>query len=202
MKKLILSLKDYLEYYKSSLAEFLREHDDHREIDFINRELIYWRRTLESCTDEKVITQSEEMFIMNGTNKTINELRSMRRATYRRIIEYLNQKNKTKVEETNIVVKPVEVELDPLVLKGTEKIIYLEKLGILDFLNEKAPFNTSTNALANVISAITGIKQTSVYPMINPILKDNVDQKNNPLLTENTVRKVQLKLDQIGFKIS
>lgn len=83
--------------------------------------------------------------------------------------------------------------------KGTEKIIMLHQLGILEFLKQKTPFNTSTNALASVISGITGIKQTSVYPMINPIFKPELSQKNNPLKTNKKVNETKQKLVGIGY---
>lgn len=86
--------------------------------------------------------------------------------------------------------------------KGTEKIIMLYKLGILDYLKTQEPFNASTNALASVISGITGMPLTTVQPYINPIDNEGVEQKNNPLNTEKTVHKVLEKLLNIGFKPS
>lgn len=95
--------------------------------------------------------------------------------------------------------KDNNVEIDLSNSSGAEKIVMLEKLGILKFLKEKEPFNLSTNTLASAISGITGIKQKSVYPMINPIFSPSVKQKNNPLGTIKTVNKVKLKLSNIGF---
>ncbi len=82
---------------------------------------------------------------------------------------------------------------------NTEKIIMLTQLGVLDFLREQQPFSVSTNALANAISGITGIKNVSVQPMINPILNNTVNQKNNPFNTKKTVAKINQKLISIGF---
>ena len=83
--------------------------------------------------------------------------------------------------------------------KGTEKIVMLQKLGVLDFLKVKEPFNTSTNSLASVLSTITGINQTSIYPMIQTIFNPKNNQKNNPLNSKNTVNKVVQTLNEIGY---
>jgi hypothetical protein len=84
--------------------------------------------------------------------------------------------------------------------KGTEKIVMLHKLGVLEFLRNKEPFNTTTNALASVVATITGIKQISVYPMLQTIFTPSNIQKNNPLNSIKTVTKVEQTLTSIGFK--
>ena len=75
----------------------------------------------------------------------------------------------------------------------------LHQLGILDFLKEKEPFNLSTNALASVISGITGEKREVMQSYLNPIFSKNVSQKNNPLKTESTVKKIKHKLILVGY---
>lgn len=83
--------------------------------------------------------------------------------------------------------------------KGTEKIIFLEKLGIINYLRNQEPFNASTNLLASVISGITGIQQSTVQSYINPIISKDVDQGKNPLKKSKTVNKVNQKLLKIGY---
>lgn len=102
---------------------------------------------------------------------------------------------------TNKNIDPV----DPVDLSdssGVEKIIYLKELGILDFLRSKEPFNTSTNALANIVSGITGIPQTTAQSSLNPMFSKGVDQRNNPMETKETLNKVIQKLISIGFNPS
>mgnify|MGYP003402993325 CR=1 FL=1 len=55
-----------------------------------------------------------------------------------------------------------EVEIDLCETNGREKIIYLQKMGIIDFLRTKTPFNTNTHSLASFLSGITGIKTSSI----------------------------------------
>lgn len=83
----------------------------------------------------------------------------------------------------------------------TEKIIYLKKLGIIEFLKAKQPFLSSTNSLATVLSAVTGAKASTIQSMINPMFSKNVDDKNNPMNSQKTVEKVQKQLNKIGFNL-
>lgn len=83
--------------------------------------------------------------------------------------------------------------------KGTEKIIMLKLLGVLEFLEKKEPFNMSKNMLASALSGITGIKSSTIQSYINPMYSPKAIQKNNPLTTESTVEKVKQKLSKIGF---
>lgn len=75
-----------------------------------------------------------------------------------------------------------------------EKIIFLHELGILDFLKDKSPYNTSTNKLATILSAITGIKSNTIQPYINPINNPQANQNKNPLNDTDAVSKVQSKI--------
>ena len=101
----------------------------------------------------------------------------------------------------HISVKEKEEPIDMSDTSITSKIIYLEKLGIISFLRKQEPFSTSVNSMATVISAITGGKSTTIQPMLNPMLSTEVDGKNNPMNSINSVRVVENKLIQIGFKV-
>jgi hypothetical protein len=104
----------------------------------------------------------------------------------------------------SIIPKKEALDFENFVInnpKGTEKIVMLHKLGVLDYLKEKEPFNTTTNALASVVSTMTGLKQQSVYPMLQTIFNPENNQKNNPLNSLKTSQKVEQTLTSIGFKI-
>ena len=87
---------------------------------------------------------------------------------------------------------------------ATEKIIYLQKLGVIDFLRTKQPFLSSINSLATVLSAITGVHPETkhIQSMLNPIISKEAGQKNNPLNSKNTVSKVEKQLINIGFNLN
>ncbi|TWP31798.1 hypothetical protein ETU08_00390 [Apibacter muscae] len=83
---------------------------------------------------------------------------------------------------------------------NVEKIIFLHKLGVLEYLRNQEPFNHSTNLLAEYLSAVTGIKATTVQSYINPIINKNAQQNKSALHNPNTVNKVEQKLIKIGCK--
>ncbi|TDD75261.1 hypothetical protein [Flavobacterium caseinilyticum] len=86
--------------------------------------------------------------------------------------------------------------------KAIDKILYLHKLGVIDFLRGQQPFNTSVNSLASVLSAITGEKSGTLQPMLNPMLSKKVDDTNNPLNSKKAVERVEKQLINIGFNLN
>jgi hypothetical protein len=111
------------------------------------------------------------------------------------IVNEINESTSNKILTT--------FDLEPLDLSDTtavEKIIYLEKLGVLDFLRNK--HHVSTNGLASALSAITGEKVITVQPMLNAIFNKQTGQKNNPLESTKPVKKVKKHLNDIGFTLN
>ena len=195
------SFKVYKETYYKRLENFINKYPDSTEIEFIDNDL----NTIEPYTNIPIKLSDEQL--------------EKNKYSHRRRIEFLTEKlrktgcdlllnneksfeitkyNINKQTRSSDTFNDVSTDLSNTI--GTEKIIMLHKLGVLDFLKEKPPFNLSTNSLASVISGITGIKQSSVYPMINPIFSPTNKQKNNPLKTEKTVSSVVQKLISIGYK--
>ncbi|KJD36967.1 hypothetical protein PW52_00460 [Tamlana sedimentorum] len=86
--------------------------------------------------------------------------------------------------------------------KITDKVIYLNELGIIDFLAKKEPFNLSTNSLAKALSLITGESQQTLQSYLNPIINNNANQKNNPLNNHKKLDIARENLIKLGFKIN
>jgi hypothetical protein len=82
---------------------------------------------------------------------------------------------------------------------STEKIIYLQKLGIIDFLRTQQPFVSVPDKVSQVISAITGINIDSVRPMVRPIVNNDFANRRNPLNSRKPTDKVTKQLIHIGF---
>jgi hypothetical protein len=91
-------------------------------------------------------------------------------------------------------VSPREVIIDLSDTNGKEKVIYLNELGIIDYLrNNFHRSNLSYNRLAALLSGITGVKQDTMQSYINPIInkKDKISQRNNPYENEKNVAKIR-----------
>lgn len=107
------------------------------------------------------------------------------------------------IEQKKLVTNEIEIPLIDLSdSSAKEKIIFLEKLGVIDFLRNKQPFNTSTNILANVLSAITGEKSGTLQPYVSAMISKNFDSKNHPMNSNETVKRVQSNLINIGFNVN
>lgn len=114
-------------------------------------------------------------------------------------IETIIENQDIKINGKNTTHEPEAIDLSDTT--ATEKIIYLHKLGVIDFLRKQQPFQSSINSLATVLSAVTGAKSGTIQPMLNAMLGKNVEQKNNPLNSQKPVSKVIKQLNQIGFNL-
>jgi hypothetical protein len=107
---------------------------------------------------------------------------------------------KERLEELN---KPQQPEPEPLDLSDSsavEKIIYLNELGIIDFLRTKPAFIGSTNLMATFLSAITGEKSKTLQTSLNRLINNDTDDKNHPYKTQKTVNKVRQTLINNNIK--
>ena len=98
-----------------------------------------------------------------------------------------------------------EIEVDNELIDYSEsnnisKILFLQKLGLIEYMRGLPPFNTSINSLANALSGVTGIKTVTIQPMLNAMLNEGTSDKNNPLKSTKTVNVVVNKLVNIGYK--
>ena len=122
-------------------------------------------------------------------NSLLSELQSIIESEY----------DKIKIEDKIEINEPEAIDLSDTT--ATEKIIYLHKLGVIDFLRTKQPFISVPDKVSQVISAFTGIKIDSVRPMIRPILNNDFEDRKNPLNSKNPVNKVTKQLNEIGFNL-
>lgn len=115
-------------------------------------------------------------------------------------IEFLEDIIKSFNFETD---QPQQPEHEPLDLSNTsavEKIIYLNELGIIDFLRTKPEFTLSTNLMATILSAITNVKATTLQTSLNRLISNDITDKNHPYKTQKTVDKVRQTLVNKNIK--
>ena len=90
-------------------------------------------------------------------------------------------------------------EIDLSDSKAVEKIIYLNELGITDFLRTKTKVGISNSGLASVLSGITGIKAETIKPSLNRLSSNDTMDNKHPYYTTKTVEKVKMFLTKLGF---
>ncbi|MGG5508109.1 MULTISPECIES: hypothetical protein [unclassified Myroides] len=188
----------YQNHYQQRLSKFLEDKIDVLEIDFILNDYIL-------LNEDKVEYYSPD------------ELREQIKASFRRTKEFLqdsvNQLGyklvKTKDDYNNLkfyyvknTISSNETELIDLSDTNlSQKIIYLELLGVIEFVRSKYKYGVSNNQIASVLSAITGEKPQSIQSALNPINNREVSQKNNPFSNEKSVEKIRLKLIELGVEL-
>jgi hypothetical protein len=108
---------------------------------------------------------------------------------------------KVKIAELKYGKPMEEVKVDLSDARPTEQIIYLQRLGIIDFLLKKQPFASSQNSLSTVLSALTGIPSTSLSPLLRRTIQNDPTDQKSPLFSVKAVLKVETNLKNIGFDL-
>lgn len=128
----------------------------------------------------------------SDANQELENISNKKKRTIEYLQKWLNEK-----KSYNFKVELPVIDLSDTT--ATEKIIYLQKLGVIEFLRDKEPFRASVNLLATVLSSVTGEKSMTLQSYLNPMFSSGIAQKNNPLTKTDTVAKVDSQLIKIGF---
>lgn len=115
-------------------------------------------------------------------------------SSYKKIISFLKTR-KSELEPESSLSEPFDLSDTSAV----EKIIYLNELGIIDFLRTKSKAGISNSSLASILSGITGIKVDTLKPSLNRLSSNDKLDNRHPYYTEKTVIKVRKFLDNLGF---
>jgi len=83
--------------------------------------------------------------------------------------------------------------------KAPVKVLFLNELGIIDFLAKKRCFITNTNALCKALGHATNEKEGTLYRNIRPLIDKGYGQDRNPYNNDTNVKYVKNTLNQIGF---
>jgi hypothetical protein len=179
------SLQQYKNDYLDLLDYFKNLREDNDEINFVNSEIRLVNEYIKPVVESQK-TELEQIGILDLTNEMIK--RSL--SSYHKIISFLE----TKKSELETQIPKTIPETEPLDLSDTsavEKIIYLNELGIIEFLRTKPEFMGSTNLMATFLSAITDEKATTLQTSLNKLINNDTDDKNYPYKTEKTVNKIR-----------
>lgn len=177
-------LEEYKCAYTNLLDEYLKQQIDNDEINFIDSEIIliteYIRLINESL--KKELEERGEIDLKNWALES-------QLSSYNKIIDFLKTR-KSELEPESNLTEPLDLSESSAV----EKILYLNELGIIDFLRTKTEFTGSTNLMATFLSAITGEKATTLQTSLNRLVNKDTEDKNHPYRTIKTVEKVKQSL--------
>ena len=225
-KEIIYSFKEYQEKYALALGDFCK-NTEFEEIDFITTEIDCYNVHLTSLSVYKRIRHrspgdpflDEDTIFLNTNcasydfivealkNKAFNEglnrtdgIISNSKIHFNKIILFLETK-KLEIEKESGAFSTIinELEIDLSDSKAVEKIIYLNELGIIDFLRTKTKAGISNGGLASVLSGITGIKAVTIKPSLNRLSSNDMLDNKHPYYTQKTVEKIKTFLIELGF---
>ena len=186
--------------YVGDLQDFLKINYLANEVSFINHKL---SKVKQAITELKpIVSFGDEPYYeehMESMESEVIKTKEGIRNLYWWSVRYESFLN-DRLQELN---QPQQPEPEPFDLSDTstvEKIIYLNELGIIDFLRTKPEFIGSTNLMATVLSAITGIKATTLQPSLNRLTSNDTADKNHPYRTKKTVDKVRQTLIDKNIK--
>ena len=195
--------------YEMELSRYQRKYKGSSEIEYNKFKIGYFKNIIsknKAVTKEEIREKIKKDFRKSINDSSFQEWLDKKVEDEYRIskgsIIKINKEIKyyqNKIKLIQLLEKEEIIDLS--IEKNTEKIILLHQLGIIEFLNNKEPFNTSVNKLAIIISAITGIKPTTTQSYLNPMLNENTDQKSNPLNTTKSVEKIKQKLLSINYNL-
>lgn len=178
------TLDEYKCNYTNLCDAYVKQHIDNDEINLIDSEIRLIKEYIRPIIESQK-TELEEIGILD-LRKTFLESDL---SSYNKIISFLETR-KSEVEPESSLSEPLDLSNTSAV----EKIIYLNELGVIDFLKSKHEFIGSTNLMATFLSAITGEKPTTLQTSLNRLINKDAEDKNHPYRTIKTVEKVRQSL--------
>ena len=181
--------------YYSGLIEFLKEFEDNTEL--------YYIKESEAFNNKLIFEISDFLKNIKENNEDKEDLLQLcrnRLNTIGRTKEFLEQRKQELETESkeNKTIKNVQ-DIDLSNSNAVEKIIYLNELGIIDFLRTKTKAGISNTALASVLSGITGIKTETIKPSLNRLSNNDTIDNKHPYYTTKTVEKIKTFIIKLGF---
>lgn len=184
------TLQEYKSDYPNLIEYFKKRHIDNDEINFIDREIILIREFIRPIIESQK-TELEEIGEIDLKNWVIESNLS----SYNKIISFLETRKSELEPESTL---PELLDLSET--SAVKKIIYLNELGIIDFLKSKPEFIGSTNLMATFLSAITGVKTSTLQPSLNKLISEDIDDQRHPYRTQSTVNEVRQTLIDKNIK--
>jgi hypothetical protein len=185
------TFEEYKKNYSNLVICYIEQYIDNDEINFIESEIRLIEKHIKSVIKNQK-TELEKTGIMDLEKLMIESHLS----SYNKIIDFLNTRKSEIKPESNIS--------ELLDLSGTsavKKIIYLNELGIIDFLKSKPEFILSTNLMATFLSAITGEKSSTLQTSLHKLINNDTDDQRHPYRTQSTVNEVRQTLIDKNIKI-
>lgn len=185
----------YEKLYDDRLRFFLENTIETNEIDFIELELKEDKKPYnEYWLDEKAklnilsAVRKRNEFLTNKASRHGYEIKNNKLSS----VNELSQSLESKYQED---AEPGEYSLQ-------QKIILLDKLGIINYMRELEPFKHNRSALSGLVGRLVGKKQNTVEPVIRALDLGDKNQPTHPCCNEKNELKVDVYLAFLGIEKS
>jgi len=99
-------------------------------------------------------------------------------------------------------IKPQQLELlDIPKTSAIEKIIYLNELGVIEYLRGDPQFGKNPTLLAEFLHLVTGERANTLQPILSRFVQNTIDNKNHPYYREKTVKDARQTLINAKIQI-
>jgi hypothetical protein len=180
---------EYKKDYPNLLICYIEQYIDNDEINFIESEIRLIKKHIKSVIKNQK-TELEKNGIMDLEKLMIESHLS----SYNKIIDFLNTR-KSEIKPESTLSEPIDL----YDTSAVEKIIFLQELGLIDFLRTKSKAGISNSSLASILSGITGIKVETLKPSLNRLSSNDKLDNRHPYYNDKTVAKVRTFLAKLGF---
>ncbi|KAF0237325.1 MAG: hypothetical protein FD181_1891 [Prolixibacteraceae bacterium] len=163
-----------------------------------------WFKSEIEGKSEKITDSAERIkFLYDEKTKFLSKDLGVEADHIKLMFENLIDKEKSLNELNKAANQETETFFDYSNNSMAERIVFMQELGILDYLSTKMQkefHNFAANKLAEIVSIFSGISQITAQSYLNPIFSKGVDRQKNPVTTKN-LKKVRDKLGKIGFDV-
>jgi hypothetical protein len=193
------SMDSYKLNFEKRKKEFIESFADYDDYDFLmhefNQGIFSFNR---NYMDPKMLLMIEAslrkryLFLKEKAEESGYRVELLNDNSVKLIQE--NKKSDTiDFEEEHEDVRTIKTHLAPT------KVLFLNELGIIDFLAKKRCFITNTNALCKALGHAVGEREDTLGRVIRPLLQDDREDKRHPYNNDTNVNYVKNTLNHIGF---
>lgn len=212
-----ISFLEYFEQLESKYQNELREFEDSKiKLTELNQKL--HQRTMDKLDamygmgkfKEQLKRQADDI---NEIDQFNERFKLPRRLSYTNryklgdeiwncILEFEKIIKFIRFEIANIETSKETTDYGKNELKPKEKLIVLDKLGVIKFLTDKLDVSDNATHLAEILGAITGIdnQKGTLTGYCNYLIRPDHGNKNSPYFSETTVRKANQIYNTFNIK--
>ena len=200
-------MQEKLKIYCSINGFYNDENDFPEDVEILD----YWEKcNIRTKNNKLVITDNRHKLYRKFYNSFFDKivLDELKYKNFKfsifRIIEFINNKIEKKEPEITQTENNNEIIEDEILvdynLQIKQKLILLNELGIIEFLNNKLLYKDNASHLAHILNAFLGTNKETLTGYVNLLLRPDSSNKNSPYNSKDKVSETFTILNQFKIK--